>query len=41
MDILKKQGANAWRNETPENMGSDVYHFNAIKYNADLGPDCF
>jgi hypothetical protein len=35
MDILKKQDR-AWRNETPENRGSDVYHFNAIRYNADL-----
>lgn len=36
MDILKKQGRIMWRNQTPENMGSDVYHFNAIKYNAAL-----
>ena len=36
VDILKKQGRIPWRNQTPENMGSDVYHFNAIKYNADL-----
>jgi hypothetical protein len=35
MDILHKQGR-AWRNQTPENEGSEVYHFNAIKYNADL-----
>src|SRR6266542_3944233 len=35
MDILKKQGR-AWRNQTPENRGSDVYHVNAIKYNAEL-----
>ncbi|MEX1241586.1 MAG: aryl-sulfate sulfotransferase, partial [Cyclobacteriaceae bacterium] len=35
MDILKKQGR-GWRNQTPENIGSDVYHVNAIKYNADL-----
>ncbi|MDQ3681473.1 MAG: aryl-sulfate sulfotransferase, partial [Bacteroidota bacterium] len=26
----------AWRNETLENQGSDVYHFNAIKYNPEL-----
>ncbi|MEP6845929.1 MAG: aryl-sulfate sulfotransferase, partial [Panacibacter sp.] len=35
MDVLHKQGR-AWRNQTPENEGSEVYHFNAIKYNADL-----
>ncbi|MCY7422734.1 MAG: aryl-sulfate sulfotransferase, partial [Chitinophagaceae bacterium] len=35
MDIIKATQF-AWRNQTPENMGSDVYHFNAIKYNADL-----
>ncbi|GAC1422979.1 MAG: aryl-sulfate sulfotransferase [Flavisolibacter sp.] len=35
LEILKAQGK-AWRNQTPENRGSDVYHFNAIKYNADL-----
>ncbi len=35
MDILKKQGRER-RNQTPENMGSDNYHFNAISYNADL-----
>ena len=35
MDILKKQGR-AWRNQTPDNMGSDIFHFNAVKYNADL-----
>jgi len=33
---LKKQGRIMWRNQTRENRGSDVYHFNAIKYNADL-----
>ncbi len=36
VDILKKQGRILWRNQTAENMGSDVYHFNAIKYNPDL-----
>jgi hypothetical protein len=36
MDILKATGRMPWRNQTPDNMGSDVYHFNAIKYNADL-----
>ncbi len=35
MDILKAKGL-PWRNQTPENRGSDVYHFNAIKYNAGL-----
>ena len=35
MAILIKQGR-AWRNQTPENIGSDIFHFNAIKYNADL-----
>jgi hypothetical protein len=33
--MLKKKGW-AWRNETPENGGSEIYHFNAIKYNPDL-----
>jgi len=36
VDLLKKQGRILWRNQTAENMGSDVYHFNAVKYNADL-----
>lgn len=36
METLKMQGRILWRNQTPENMGSDVYHFNAIKYNPDL-----
>ena len=40
MDILKKQGRER-RNQTPENMGSDVYHVNAIKYNADLDQIAF
>jgi hypothetical protein len=40
MDILKKQGR-AWRNQTPENLGSDVYHVNAIKYNPDLDQIAF
>lgn len=35
MDTLHMQGR-AWRNATPENEGSEVYHSNAIKYNADL-----
>jgi hypothetical protein len=36
MDILKAKGIVGWRNQTPENVGSEVYHFNAIKYNPDL-----
>jgi hypothetical protein len=35
MDVLRARGQ-GWRNDTPENRGSDVYHFNAIKYNAAL-----
>ena len=38
---FKKAGKMLWRNQTPENMGSDVYHFNAIKYNADLDQIAF
>ncbi len=41
MDILKKQGRVMWRNQTPENRGSDVYHVNAIKYNAELDQIAF
>jgi hypothetical protein len=41
MDILKSQGRILWRNQTPENMGSDVYHLNAVKYNADLDQIAF
>ncbi len=40
LDILKSKGV-AWRNETLENQGSDVYHFNAIKYNAELDQIAF
>ena len=40
-DILKKQGRILWRNQTIENAGSDVYHLNAIKYNADLDQIAF
>jgi hypothetical protein len=40
MNILKKMDR-ARRNETPENRGSDVYHFNAIKYNAELDQIAF
>ena len=35
MDVLHASGR-GWRNQTPENIGSDIYHFNAIKYNAEL-----
>ncbi len=35
MDTMHMQG-HAWRNATPENEGSEVYHVNAIKYNPDL-----
>ncbi len=40
MNILKRTGR-ARRNETPENRGSDVYHLNAIKYNAELDQIAF
>jgi hypothetical protein len=40
MDVLKSQDK-ARRNETPENRGSDIYHVNAIKYNADLDQIAF
>ncbi|MEO5999419.1 MAG: aryl-sulfate sulfotransferase [Chitinophagaceae bacterium] len=40
LNILKSQDR-ARRNETPENRGSEVYHFNAIKYNADLNQIVF
>ncbi len=36
MDVLKKQGECMWHNQTPENIGSDIYHINAIKYNPNL-----
>ncbi len=35
MMVLKKMGR-AWRNEHPENIGSEVYHLNSIKYNPGL-----
>ncbi len=35
IDILKAKGM-AGRNETSDNIGADIFHFNAIKYNADL-----
>ena len=40
INILKAQGKSR-RNRTPENMGSDVYHFNAISYNAGLDQIAF
>ena len=41
VDILKKQGRIMWKNQTADNMGSDIYHFNAVKYNADLDQIAF
>jgi hypothetical protein len=35
MNILIQQGRR-WKNNTPENIGSDVYHVNAVDYNAEL-----
>ncbi|MCF8248027.1 MAG: aryl-sulfate sulfotransferase [Saprospiraceae bacterium] len=35
-DTLAKVGKIHWRNQTLDNLGSDLYHFNAIKYNAAL-----
>jgi hypothetical protein len=40
LNKLKAQGR-FWKNNTPENMGSDVYHVNAIKYNAELDQIAF
>jgi hypothetical protein len=40
LDVLHKMGR-LWRNATLENAGSDVYHVNAIKYNADLDQIAF
>ncbi len=40
LDILIASGEEE-RNVTPENMGSDVYHFNAVKYNAQLNQIAF
>lgn len=40
MDVLHARGK-AWRNQTPENIGSDIYHFNAIKYNEELDQIAF
>ncbi len=36
LDAQRARGGMVWRNQTPENMHSDVYHINAIDYNADL-----
>ena len=41
MDILRAKGGFFWKNQTVSNMGSDVYHFNAIKYNAELNQIAF
>ncbi len=41
MDVLKAKGMVMWRNQTPENVGSEIYHFNAIKYNPDLDQIAF
>ncbi|HMC00288.1 MAG TPA: aryl-sulfate sulfotransferase [Flavobacteriaceae bacterium] len=35
MDVLHKM-KRAWRNQTVDNRGSDVYHFNAVNYHAEL-----
>lgn len=35
MDVLQAM-RRVWRNQTADNSGSDVYHFNAINYNAEL-----
>jgi len=35
LDILNAAGK-AERNQSTDNLGSDIFHFNAIKYNADL-----
>ncbi len=40
MDILHATGQ-AWRNETLENLGSDIYHTNAINYNPELDQIAF
>jgi hypothetical protein len=41
LDKMRKQGRMPWRNQTADNMGSDVYHLNAIKYNAELDQIAF
>lgn len=35
LEVLRKMNR-IWRNETVENRGSDIYHINAINYNAEL-----
>jgi hypothetical protein len=40
MNVLRSQDR-VRRNQTPENTGSDVYHVNAIKYNAELDQIAF
>ncbi len=35
MDVLQAMGR-AWRNQTADNRGSDIYHFNAVNYNEEL-----
>ena len=40
MDILHAR-KKAWRNQTADNRGSDIYHFNAINYNAELDQIAF
>jgi hypothetical protein len=41
IDALRAKGQMPWRNQTADNMGSDVYHFNAIKYNPELDQIAF
>jgi hypothetical protein len=40
MDVLQKM-RRAWRNQTVDNRGSDVYHLNAVNYNAELDQIAF
>ena len=40
MDSLHASGE-AWRNETVDNRGSDIYHVNAVNYNAELDQIAF
>ncbi|WP_339815526.1 aryl-sulfate sulfotransferase [uncultured Imperialibacter sp.] len=40
MDILQAKG-DEWRNQTADNRGSDIYHFNAINYNPELDQIAF
>lgn len=43
IDSMKKlqMQRRAWRNQTPDNLGSDVYHVNSISYNAELNQIAF